>query len=76
MVFSAGVLKVCVFRHREQIVKNSNVFDLRMFSYAPEMLRFSVHLHDVVNALAKIVMWKLQCLCVLLLRYLQRFRTP
>ena len=67
MMLSAGVVKVCVFRHREQIVKNSNVFDLCMFSYAPEMLRFSVYLHDFVNALVKIVMWKLECLCVFFL---------
>ena len=33
----AGVLKVCVFCHREYAVKNSNVFDLGMFSCAPEM---------------------------------------
>ena len=53
--------------HREEIVKISNVFDLGMFSCAPETLCSTVHFHDFVNALVKIVMWKFECMCVLLL---------
>ena len=68
---SAGVLKMDVFRYREYIVTNGNVFDLDMKICAPEMLSFTMHFHDFLNALVKIVMWKLKCSCVLLLKYLQ-----
>ena len=68
---SAGVLKMDVFRHREYILKNGNVFDLDMFSCAPEMVSFTMHFNDFLNALVKTVMWKLECSCVLLLQYLQ-----
>ena len=70
----AGVVKVCVFRHREFISKSSNVFDLGMFSRTPEMLCFTMQFHDFVNALVKKMMWKLECLCVLSLQYLQWFK--
>ena len=69
MMFSVDLLKVRVF-HREDSVKNSNVFALGMFSCAREMLCFTMRCHDVGNALVKVVMWKSGCLCVLLLQYL------
>ena len=65
----AGVLKLGVFRRREYIVKNMNVFVLGIFSCAQETLCFTMHFYDVVNALVKMVMWKLECLCVLVLQY-------
>ena len=63
MMLSADVLKVCVsvianIFHPEYIVKSSYVFDLGMFSCASGMLCFTLHFHDFVNALVKIVMWK------------------
>ena len=44
------------FRYREYIAKNSNVFDVGTFSCAPEMLRFTLHSHEFINAVVTIVM--------------------
>ena len=65
-VFCRRFENVC-FCHHEYIVKNNNVFDSGMFSCAPEVhisLCFTMHFHDFVNALVKIVMCKFECLCV------------
>ena len=62
MMFSVGVLKFRVFCHQEDIVKNNEVSDFGMFSRAPEVhnsLCLTLHFHDFVNALVKIVMCKL-----------------
>ena len=37
-----------------------------MFSRAPETLCFTVHVHDFVNARVKIVMWKFECIYVVI----------
>ena len=63
-----GVLKVRVFGHQDYVVKSNNVFDLGMFSCAPEVhksLCFTMRFHDFVNALEQIVMCKLECVCAL-----------
>ena len=74
MVLSLGVLNMCAFCHQEYNVKNNNVLELGMFSCAAEVhnsLCFTMHFHDFVNALVKVVMCKLECLCAFSLQYLQ-----
>ena len=61
------------FRHHEDVAKKYNVFYLGMFSCAPKVhksLCFTMRFHEFVNAFVNIVMFKLECLCVVVCQYL------
>jgi hypothetical protein len=63
----AGVLKVCVFviaNISQQIAMSLIWACYGMFSCAPEMLCFTMHVHEFVNAFVKIMMWTLDRVCV------------
>ena len=64
----AGVLKVCVFviANTSQKIAMSLIWACYgMFSCAPEMVCFTMHVHEFVNAFVKIMMWTLDHVCVL-----------
>ena len=51
------------FCNHEYVAKNNHVFDFGMFSCAPEVhksLCFTMHVHDFVNALVKLVLCNLE----------------
>ena len=48
---------------QKNMMLSAGVLKVCAFTCAQEMLCFTMHFHDTVNALAKMVMWKLACLC-------------
>ena len=73
-ICSADVLKVCVLVIANTLYKTAMSL-IRACSLVHQKCAIhcvlTMHFPDFVNALVKIMLWELECLCVLLLQYLE-----